>query len=383
MQRTVLANQHTAVDAYNLAAREGFLQHLSRPLVVGRLVIGRVEHGIVNDEEVGVGGRQSLVAFVLDGIGEVALEYGVGHWQWQQAVRLAVGRTEGAELLLHGLKLVVMDVVGVETLYVDDRIVGAEARQCVDVRIRIVADEESGIEPQHALGVEVGRKPLLEVGLVGQVVAVLGQQALGRGEYRAVAVALNRSAFQYSAATIQVLGVPELEQVVVVEHFAVEQRLVDLVVEVGRKLHAPAVEAIVVQHELAIGTADGQEAVVARPGVVGRAFGYDDAAQVHAALAQLLLDRFRFGRDDEQGLATCHLAGNGGEALLGGFEIRRPIGFGMWPCELYEPLRFPFGRKHTIYYINYKLRITNYGCGEESHVTSYGFPFPVNIRAIF
>ncbi len=346
MQRPVLAYQDATVDAYDLATGEGLLQHQAGLFVVVRLAIGRVEDGTVDDEEVGVRGRQALIAFLLDGIGKVALEDRRRHRQGQQAVRLAVGRAEGVELLLHVVQVVVMDVVGIETLYVDDRIVRTEACQRVDVRIGIVAYQEACIEPEHALGLEVGRKPLLEAFLAVERVAVLRHQALGGSQYGALSVALDRSAFQNLVTTVQIGGFPEFQQVVVLEHFAVEQRLVDLIVEVGRKFHAPTVEAVIVEYERAIGTADGQEAMVACPGIVGRTFGNDHARQIDATLAKLLLDVVRLGRDNEQWLAARNFAGNGGEALLGRLEVRSPVGIGMRPCELYEPLRFPFGWKH-------------------------------------
>ena len=72
----MLANEDAAIDADDLAVGEGIVQHLGSTLVVVRLIIGRIEHGTIDDEEVGIGGRQTLVAFAGYCIGEVRFEDG-------------------------------------------------------------------------------------------------------------------------------------------------------------------------------------------------------------------------------------------------------------------------------------------------------------------
>ena len=131
MQRPVLANEGTAVDTHNLIAGEGLLKHLGSTTVVVRLGVGGIEHGSVQDEEVGVGGRQTFAVF----------HHGVGHGQGEQTIRSARKGTEGLQLLFHLTEGIVMFVLPVVTLHIDNGVVGAEAGQGINVTVRIGSTE--------------------------------------------------------------------------------------------------------------------------------------------------------------------------------------------------------------------------------------------------
>ena len=103
MDGAVLADDGAAVDADNIAAREGCGDELQGLCVEVGLAIGRAEHGTVDDEEVGIGGWKTL-SVIIDC---------AWHRQAEQAVGLAVERAQGVELLLHQLQLVVLLVAGV------------------------------------------------------------------------------------------------------------------------------------------------------------------------------------------------------------------------------------------------------------------------------
>ena len=74
MQRAMLADEYAAIDADDLAVGEGFAEYLGSPLVILRLVVGGIEHGTIDDEEVGIGGGQTLIAFFGHCIGEIRFE---------------------------------------------------------------------------------------------------------------------------------------------------------------------------------------------------------------------------------------------------------------------------------------------------------------------
>ena len=60
VEGAVLADEDAAVDGHDVVAREGFLQLRAGQFVVGGLAVGRHEYGVVDDEEVGVGGREAM-----------------------------------------------------------------------------------------------------------------------------------------------------------------------------------------------------------------------------------------------------------------------------------------------------------------------------------
>ena len=68
VEGAVLDDDTLAVDANDVAVGEGVGDGLGGFVVEVGLSVGRVEHGIVDNEEVGVGGRQTL-AVAIDGSG--------------------------------------------------------------------------------------------------------------------------------------------------------------------------------------------------------------------------------------------------------------------------------------------------------------------------
>ena len=60
MKGAVLADEHTAIDGHNVVLREGFLQLATSEIVILWLTIGGKKDGVVDDEEIGIGGRQTV-----------------------------------------------------------------------------------------------------------------------------------------------------------------------------------------------------------------------------------------------------------------------------------------------------------------------------------
>ena len=60
MQGAVLADKHTAIDGHNVVLRESSLQLATGKIVILRLTVSGKEDGVVENEEVGVGGRQTM-----------------------------------------------------------------------------------------------------------------------------------------------------------------------------------------------------------------------------------------------------------------------------------------------------------------------------------
>ena len=76
----MLPDDGAAVDTDNLPVGEGLTDDAQGLVVEVWLPIGRTKHGTVDDEEVGIGGRQPVFSIIN----------GMGHWQFLQRVGLAV-----------------------------------------------------------------------------------------------------------------------------------------------------------------------------------------------------------------------------------------------------------------------------------------------------
>ena len=177
--------------------------------------------------------------------------------------------------------------------------------------VGIVADKASVLQPDHALGTQILLQALFYLLLGQRLVAVGGHQTATGGEDSASSVALDAATLEHK---VQVRLVAALDQPLLV------QVLVDLVVQLGRKLLAPPVELEVEQNLCSVGLLDGDESVVAGPGVVVRNV-------VHHQHWFALLD------------FTRHLFIDGCDFCKHGSPVRSFVR----PRQLHTTLRFPFG----------------------------------------
>ena len=192
----MLADEGAAVHAHDFALRESFAQGLGRGLVEVGLGIGRAEDGLVHNEVVCVGRRQALSLLVEDGAGQ-------GHSD--EAEGFAPLRAQGLQLLLHGAERFEVLVGRVVAAHVDNRVLRAEPRQRVDVRVGVVAREVAVAEPEEVVHAEpVGEQRLdrLLRGLGAAAVRV--EQAFGRCQQRAVAVGLDAAALELKVEAVHV-----------------------------------------------------------------------------------------------------------------------------------------------------------------------------------
>ncbi len=84
----MLADDGLRIYADDFAVGEGELNLLACLLVLFRLIIGWINHSLVEYQEVGVGGRQAVSLALRVGGEAVALIIDrVGHRQFEQAVR--------------------------------------------------------------------------------------------------------------------------------------------------------------------------------------------------------------------------------------------------------------------------------------------------------
>ena len=152
MDAAVLLDDAAAVDGHHLAVGKDGGDALQGCRVVKGLSVGGHEYGTVDDEVVGIGGRQRAAVFVEDGV-----------WQGQAKQR-AVGRDAG---------------------------------NGVDVSVGVVAWQRLVVEPYDAVCTKAPFQFSLNLLFRQGLVPVRCRQAAPRGVYRAPAVALYGAAFQY------------------------------------------------------------------------------------------------------------------------------------------------------------------------------------------
>lgn len=111
VQGAMLQDEDAAVDAYNFTVGESPLQLFQGLGIFVGLMVGGNKHSPVDDEEVGVGGRQPLPVFVMAWVWE---------WEREELVGLPVGGAESQQFSLHCSQFVVVLIGGVVTFYVGD-----------------------------------------------------------------------------------------------------------------------------------------------------------------------------------------------------------------------------------------------------------------------
>ena len=109
----MLDDEHTAVHSHYLMTRKGFLQLLQRLAVLFVLAVCRHEDGMVDDEEIGMSGWQSLSLVVAARVGQREREEFVG---------LSVFRAERFEFLLHQGQLFIVLIRRFVTLDIGYRV---------------------------------------------------------------------------------------------------------------------------------------------------------------------------------------------------------------------------------------------------------------------
>ena len=115
MDGAMLTDDDPAVDGYHLTVGKGFLDDTDSLLVFLGLLIDGNKHCPVDDEEVGIRCRQSLSSLIFH---LSSLIYRVRHGQLEQPIGLVLYGTEGGELLLHFLQILVVWIRLIVTAYI-------------------------------------------------------------------------------------------------------------------------------------------------------------------------------------------------------------------------------------------------------------------------
>ena len=116
---SVLADDGERIYSYHVSVWEGKLNLSLRLLVLLWLVVRRINHGTVQNQEVGIGGRQSVALAVLVCSQSVALVIdGIRHRELEQAIRVSLEGEKFLELLFEGMEVLILLIFGVVTTYI-------------------------------------------------------------------------------------------------------------------------------------------------------------------------------------------------------------------------------------------------------------------------
>ena len=115
MERAVLADDGAAVDGDHLPVGEGLGDEAEGLGVEVRLVVGRAEYCPVDDEEIGVGGRQTIT---LGAQSVIRLVDRSRHGKSEQTVGTPLEGAERPKLFLHELEFGILRVVRIVAAHI-------------------------------------------------------------------------------------------------------------------------------------------------------------------------------------------------------------------------------------------------------------------------
>ena len=115
----MLADDGLRIYADDFAVGEGELNLLACLLVLFRLIIGWINHSLVEYQEVGVGSWQPVSLALRVGGEAVALIIDwVGHRQFEQAVWISLPGKEALELLFQRLEVLILLIFRIVAAYI-------------------------------------------------------------------------------------------------------------------------------------------------------------------------------------------------------------------------------------------------------------------------
>jgi hypothetical protein len=108
MEAAMLFDNATTIDGYDLTIRESLANQTEGLCVEIRLGVGGTEHSTVDDQEVGIRGRQTIV-LIIDR---------TRHGELHQLIGLALHSAESLELFFHQLKVGILLIGRIVTTHI-------------------------------------------------------------------------------------------------------------------------------------------------------------------------------------------------------------------------------------------------------------------------
>ena len=138
MQTTMLFDDGATVYTNDFSIGIGLTNDAESFGIKVGLCIGGHQYGTIDDQIVGIGGRQPLT-ILIDGMGK---------WQSQQSIGLTIDSPEFLQFLFHQRQI---RMVGITTC-IKNGVIRTDAYQRVDVAVGIVAKQTAVIQPYDAFG---------------------------------------------------------------------------------------------------------------------------------------------------------------------------------------------------------------------------------------
>ena len=195
MYRAVLSNDGLRVNAYDVVAGERLCHKLKSTGIVCLLIVSRNYHSTVYNQEVSVSGRQSVIIVIQR----------IGHRELEQSIWLAVSIGGLLQLVLKCLEVGMLRVVLVIATHIEQSVVGADAYDCVDVAVGVVADELSVVKPYYLACTQTLLEHSFHLCLCHRLIAVGSHKAYACSEHGAATVALYRTALKHKVVIVDTL----------------------------------------------------------------------------------------------------------------------------------------------------------------------------------
>ena len=141
MQGTMLKNQRKAINGNDFSVRKSLLEPSKCHSILVGLVVSGDKDGTIDDEEIGMRGRQSFALFVIAGIRQGKRVEGVG---------LSVEGAKGKQFLFHRLQFFVVLVGWIITFHIGNGSGRTETGNGVNMPICVVSCQPRLMNPNDS-----------------------------------------------------------------------------------------------------------------------------------------------------------------------------------------------------------------------------------------
>jgi hypothetical protein len=217
--------------------------------------------------------------------------------------------------------------------YIDDGVLRTNSGQGVDMRVGIIACEETVVEPVESGHSQVVGKRPLKLAFIQMRVAIRVKEALAGSQQCACAIGFNAAPFKYKPGNLQGGGAPNT---------TTSQARGYLIIQISSKFEAPTIETKIKEKRFLV-LQDRYRAKIAGPGVIGWQRNQRDSRKVNACPKKLILYRPNFRGNENNCFKAADCPNNVKKDLLYFIKMVFPVCLGMGPGKQDPILGFPFG----------------------------------------
>lgn len=161
MNGTMLEDEGTGINRYEVVLGEDTSESAAGAIIKSGITVNRIDYGIVQNKEVGVGGRQT-VAFVVKAYRS--------HRQGYEIVGIAFCIAKFAKFLFHQGEIMKVLIVGIVAFDVGNRLARTKAGERVNMTVSVIARKMSVSKPKHTFRTKEPAQSVFDV-FAGAVLA--------------------------------------------------------------------------------------------------------------------------------------------------------------------------------------------------------------------